>query len=519
MTIDSELLEKEEFSSRLRGSLYEFTKFFLKYMTQRDYVESRPSGRESHQIIICRELTKLTRLEVETARLIINVPPGHGKSLQVSMWIAWCLAQYADCNFLYISYSHDLAAKHTSFIKQIMSSQMYKYLFDVEISHDSRAKDKFKTTAGGSVCAFGSGGAITGQDAGLPALKRFSGAVVIDDPIKPDDANSAAIRDNVIKNYEETIRQRVRGFNVPIVFIGQRLHEADLAAFLIDGKDTRKWDRVILKSIDEAGNALYPEVFPLVDMLAMQDKSPYVFASQFQQDPLPAGGGLFKPEWFVELEEYPAITQTFITADTAETNKSYNDATVFSFFGVYEIESMGRKTGLNGLHWIDCVELRIEPKDLKDEFLDFWQECCRFKIQPSIAAIEKKSTGVTLISTLKEIRGITIRDIQRSRKSGSKTDRFLKMQPYIAEKRISINKDAKHKDVVLEHMRKITANETHRFDDIADTLSDAISIALIDKQIMAVTKDSSKNKEKEEYLRATMLKRINAGRTRNGRYS
>ena len=63
--------------------------------------------------------------------------------------------------------------------------------------------------------------------------------------------------------------------------------------------------------------------------------------------------------------------QTFITADTAETNKSYNDATVFSFWGVYEIETMGRKTANIGLHWIDCAEMRIEPKDLRDAFLDF----------------------------------------------------------------------------------------------------------------------------------------------------
>ena len=66
-------------------------------------------------------------------------------------------------------------------------------------------------------------------------------------------------------------------------------------------------------------------------------------------------------------------------ADTAETAKSYNDATVFSFWGVYEIESYGVKTGQYGLHWIDTLECRVEPKDLKGTFLEFWQQCMRYQ--------------------------------------------------------------------------------------------------------------------------------------------
>jgi predicted phage terminase large subunit-like protein len=504
-------VKKETEASKLRGSLLEFTRFFLKYLTQRDYILSQPKGRESHQIIICRELTKLTRLQIPSQRLTINVPPGHGKSLHVSMWIAWCFTHYPDCNFLYISYSHELASKHTSFIKQIMSSAMYQHLFDVKLRYDSRAKDHFMTEAGGAVAAFGSGGAITGRDAGLPGLDRFSGAVVMDDTIKPDEANSDAIRKSVIKNYEETIRQRVRGINVPIVNIGQRLHEDDIGAFLLSDRDTRKWDSVILKAIDEAGNALYPEVNPLSDLLAMEKKSPYVFASQYQQDPLPAGGGLYKTEDFIILDEEPDIKATFITADTAETSKSYNDATVFSFWGIYEIESLGRKTGDLGLHWLDCQEIRIEPKHLKDAFIDFWQECMTHKVIPRIAAIEKKSTGATLVSVLGEMRGLTVRAIERSRASGSKTDRFLQMQPLVASKLISFTKHARHAQMCIEHMSKITANDTHRHDDICDTAYDAVKIALIDKTIYSI---SSTESAKIGPL-GGLNKRIAAGMARN----
>jgi predicted phage terminase large subunit-like protein len=509
--------EKEEQASRLRGSLIEFTRYFFEYITGRKFIISIPTGRESHHITCCRALTSVMRLQI--LREIINLPPGCGKSTLVSMWAAWGWASYPDANYLYISYSHELATKHTSFIRSIVSSKMYRYLFNVEIDPDSRAKDSFKTIQGGSIKAFGSGGAITGQDAGLPGLSRFTGGVILDDAHKPDEAHSDTIRQGVIDNYDETIRQRCRGVNVPIIYIGQRVHEADLTDFFLSGKDVDEWHTTILKGLDDAGNALYPEMMPKEKLLALQEKSPYVFASQYQQDPLPAGGGLFRPEWFITLEEEPICLTTFITADTAETDKSWNDATVFSFWGIYEIETMGRKTGDLGVHWIDCLEIRIEPKDLKERFMDFYSNCVMYKKPPLMAAIEKKSTGVTLLSVLQELRGMSIRQIERSVSSGSKTQRFLEMQPFIASKRISFTRNARHMDNCIQHMSKITANNTHRHDDIADTLADAIRIALIEKTIYS---NDTKNEERKQILtnmNQSLQRKIKARTAQYGRYS
>ena len=475
--------EKEYLSAKLKGSLLEFTKTFYPVLTGREFIISSPLARESHHITIARALTQASRLEIPDQRLMINVSPGSGKSTLICFWVAWNLAQYPDCRFLYISYSKVLAAKHTETIKRIIQLPHYRYLFGVSIRHDSKAREYFQTTAGGAVAAFGSGGAITGQDAGLPGLDRMTGAVIIDDAHKPDEVHSDTIRDSVINNYRETIQQRSRGIFVPYIFMGQRLHEDDLAAYLLAGKDGYNWHRVILKSLDDTGNAMYPEINPLEMLLIKQERDPYVFASQYQQDPIPAGGALFKPEWFKMLDEEPKMLMTFITADTAETSKSYNDATVFSFWGIYEIDNFGIKTGEIGLHWIDCLEIRIEPKDLQSEFIQFWQGCMRHTTPPFIAAIEKKSTGVTLISVLDELRGIQIRDIERTRASGSKTQRFLTSQPYVSSGRISFTTDSRHAQMCIDHMSKITANDTHRHDDIADTLADAIKIALIDKTL------------------------------------
>lgn len=481
--------EKIRIAKELWGDLLLFTKVFFKYRTGRDFETPHPIGRMSHYKIISDELTNV--VYGKSRRLMINVPPGYGKSELVIHTIAWALSRFPDSSFLYISHSHDLASKHTYTIKQIIELPQYRELFDVRIKHDSSAKDNFKTNYGGAVVAFGSKGAITGHDGGRPYLDRFSGGVFIDDIHKPDEVHSDSIRENVKRNYIETIAPRARGENVPIVFLGQRLHEDDVPANLERGYDGENWKIVKLKALDDSGNALCPKLNSKEALLRKQEVTPYVFASQYQQNPQPAGGGIFKPEWFVLLDEEPKILTTFIVADTAETEKTYNDPTVFTFFGVYKIMNDNTESGIYGLHILDCVEDWFEPKDLKYKFMQFWQECMRHSVQPKVAAIEKKSSGSTLISVMREVQGLQILDIERTSKSGSKVSRFLNVQEYVASRRVSLPKFGRHTEKVVEHMRKITANDSHRHDDIADTVSDGIDLALISKVITAYSLDTT----------------------------
>jgi predicted phage terminase large subunit-like protein len=496
-------LDLLEYRTQLWGSLLHFCQVFYPMLSGRKFIISQPVGRESHFVTISKALTRCARLQ--SKHLIINVPPGHGKSIMVSMWVAWTLAKYPDSRYLYISYGKTLAAKHTEIIRRIINLPDYRALFDVSIRHDSKAKDFFQTTHGGVVAAFGASGSITGFDSGLPDLDRFSGATIIDDSHKPDEVHSDKIRQSVIENYRETIQQRTRGVNVPTIFIGQRLHEDDLPAYFIAGKDGHDWERVIIPAIDAAGNALYPEAFPLEILKTRKERDPYVFASQLQQDPIPAGGALYKEKNFVILRDTPTMLCTFITCDTAETSKSHNDASAFSFWGLYKITENGQDTGLLGLHWIDTLEVRVEPKDLYETFMDFYGDCMLFPVKPLIAAIEKKSTGVTLISILQDMRGLQIRDVKRTKASGSKTARFLEMQPIISAKLVSFTEGARHLDKCIKHMLKITANDSHAHDDIADTLYDAIKIGLIDRTIYI--EDTNSNSEKITRNLATSFNR------------
>lgn len=468
-----------EFKSKLLSSFLYFTQTFFKIKTGRDFVLSNPVGREPHQETIAKELVKIFNLEVR--REWMTLPPGHGKSTFLTYFFAWCFAHYPDCKFIYISYSADLAATHTANIKNVMELPMYRKIFGVEISNESSAKDNFMTNYGGAVKAYGSQGGITGQDAGLPNCDRFSGGVFMDDMHKPSEVFSDTMRQSVIDNYNQTIKPRPRGPNVCMIGIGHALHEDDLRNFLVTGRDGNKWEHLCLPARDDVGNILAPNLTTNEMLLAEEKFNPYVYWSQYQGKPQPAGGGIFKPEWFVLMEEYPEMLVTFITVDTAESTKDHADYSVFSFWGIYEIKYQSRKTGEYGLHWIDCYTDRIEPSELEGEFSIFYSKCLEFKTSPRFVAIEKKSTGVTLISTLNKVRGIEVRDIERTKSSGNKVARYFEAQPYVAKRLISLPKYAKHTTQCIDHMRKITANGTHAHDDIADTFYDAVKIGLIQK--------------------------------------
>lgn len=474
----------------LLGDFLLHCRYFFKLLTGREFIISSPVGRESHFVTVANCLTDCFYNPHQ--RDYIGIPPGHAKSTLVSLWVTWTMAHYPDSKYLYLSYSLDLASKHTETIRRIIQMPEYFKLFGIKICNDARGKEYFRNNFGGEVAAFGSAGGITGRDAGMPGLDRFSGALIMDDMHKPDEIHSDTLREKVIENYRGTIEQRLRGINVPMIFIGQRLHESDIANFLLSGQDGHRWKSVILKALDEAGNALYPEKDTKEALLIKQKHDIYNFASQFQQDPQPAGGALFKEDWFTTLYDDPEMICTFITADSAETSKSYNDATVFSFWGLYQIETMGQKTNEYALHWLDCYEIRVEPSEIKEEFLAFWNRCQMYKTAPIFAAIEKKSTGVTLLSVLQGLRGLQIRPIERNGTINNKTERFISMQPYAAAKKITFPIYGKHNANCIKHMSKITANDTHAFDDICDTAYDAIKIGLMDKTLIRAAQTTNK---------------------------
>ena len=236
---------------KLQGSLLDFTQVFFKLRTGRLFELSQPDGRESHYITIIRELVKVAR--GETKRLIINVPPRYGKTELLIHFVAWTMSINPDSNYIYVSYSHSLAKKQTQTIRSFMQMPHYRKIFGVELRDDTSAKDNFETKQGGSVYAAGAGGTITGRGAGIKSHDGFGGCIVIDDIHKPDEVSSDTIREGINDWYYNTLQSRINSPNTPVIFIGQRLHEDDLAAHLINSGE---WKTLIIPAIDPAGNAL-----------------------------------------------------------------------------------------------------------------------------------------------------------------------------------------------------------------------------------------------------------------------
>jgi hypothetical protein len=95
---------------------------------------------------------------------------------------------------------------------------------------------------------------------GLDDLDRklnFGGAIIIDDPVKPDDADSDTLREKVNNRYDSTIKNRVNSRNTPIIVIMQRLHPMDLSGYLQRDDEEDEWEVIELPCIKKDGTALW----------------------------------------------------------------------------------------------------------------------------------------------------------------------------------------------------------------------------------------------------------------------
>lgn len=480
-----ELTQAELTKVKLQASFLDYIRVFYPLMTGVPFTLSDPPGRESHYITMARELRKV--FDGETQRLIINLPPRYGKTTMLVYWISWCFARYPDCNFIYASYVKSLATEQTQLLRRIITSRHFFSIFGFKVAQDSSAKDDFKTAGAegfgpGHCMSVGVDGAVVGFGAGIQSVDRFGGCIIIDDPIKPTEGTSETVRNSTKDWYHSTLKTRLNNpSKTPIILICQRVHEDDLSAHLIEQGG---WTLVSIPAIDAAGNPLDPQKHTIQQLRELERQSSYNFAAQYMQTPAPAGGGLFKTADFKLLDTEPDILMTFITVDSAETEAAWNDATVFSMWGLYKIVIGGYDTGQYGLHWMDCVEIRVEPKDLESEFLSFYSDCMRHRIKVTASVIEKKSSGVTLVSMLKRVPGLRVIALDRNASGGSKTARFIDCQPFVSSGRISLPALGKHTDLCLTHMGKITANNSHRHDDIADTMQSAIQVTLIEGSLL-----------------------------------
>lgn len=308
----------------------DFYTFTQKMFLARKGVEMRLNF---HQRLICEALEKVVL--GKTKRLIINIPPRSGKTeISVLNFVAWATGLFPDSEWIHVSYSKRLASNNTYGIREIMRNEAYKEIFPyVEIKSDSDAKDEFRTNYGGIIYATGSDGSITGRGAGGMS-GRFQGGIIIDDPHKPGEANSELVRSGVLNWFQETLESRKNNPDTPIIVIMQRLHEEDLAGWLINGGNGEEWETLVVPAINEDGTSFWERQFPLEMLERLERTNPYVFAGQYLQLPAPKDGGTFKPANIQIIDALPHGIKWIRGWDLASTVKKTSDYTSSTKLGI-----------------------------------------------------------------------------------------------------------------------------------------------------------------------------------------
>ncbi len=447
--------------------------------------------------------------------LVINVPPGAGKTELTTNLIARGLALNPRSRFLYLSFSQSLVEDVSATARNIVKSVDFQQFWVVEVSKTTDSKASWKTLVdgfeAGHVYAASTKGQVTGRRAGTLADDGFTGCIILDDPLKPEDAFSLAGRNNANRVLLSTVNSRKARSDTPIIMIMQRLHVEDPTNFVMTGNVPGDWTQVSIPALiddayisklpefiqklipldverDEKGRQSYwPQKESLKSLLQLEkggmDKngavvSRYTFASQYMQSPKKLGGDLIKAEWFGYYRELPQLLWRAIISDTAQKVKEHNDFSVFLLIGL----------GVDGkLYLIDQIRGKWEAPELNRQakaFIDKHKTYTSATRPIRKMKVEDKASGTQLIQTLGTYASIPIIPVQRSI---DKLTRFMDVQVHIEnnyqdspdDRFVMLPMGAAWVAPFIEECESFNAAMTHDHDDQVDTLIDAIDEAVL----------------------------------------
>ncbi len=458
-----------------------------------------------HHHLIAYEIDRLIQRAQDgkpTQNIIFNLPPGGSKTEMAMNIIPRGLALNPRSRFLYLSFSDSLVTDVSSTARTIVKSRQYQELWPVAISSDTDAKGSWKTDIegfeGGHIYAASMGGQVTGRRAGRMS-KDFNGLIVLDDPLKPEDAFSDTKRTAANRKLLNTVKSRKAKSDTPIILIMQRLHSDDPTQFILDGNMGGKWrhvnipaliDDAFIKTLppsiaklvptdverdDKGRQSYWPSKESLLSLLELEkggnDKdgqkvSRYTFHSQYMQAPTKLGGGLIKSDYFGRYNSLPPLKWLAIFADTAQKTKEHNDYSVF----------MAAGEGMDGnLYIVDVLRGKWEAPDLLVKAKLFITKHNDNADTPRLryVAIEDKSSGTGLIQSLKRDNGVVIKAVQRNT---DKLTRFMDAHPIIEDGRVFIPSQSLWVNDFISEAEAFSADMSHDHDDQIDPLIDFINI-------------------------------------------
>lgn len=436
-------------------SQHYFTRFFFKAL------EGHPFRVGRHHKLIDDTLDKV--IDGSIPRLIVNEPPGYSKTLQcVHMFVARGFALNPRARFLHTSYSRDLVNQNSAVILDILRLPEYQWLWSRSLRKDTSAKSLWRTPEGGAFKASPAGGALTGFRAGTmddaeededfdedleqigEAGEGFSGALIIDDPLKPDDASSDIKRDFVNARYMNTFRSRLAHERVPIVVTMQRIHRRDFSHHLLTGGGGEAFHHLMLPVLIDRAKG-YPTEFthgievqhdledgPLwslkhnLEQIEVLKKDSRVYSAQYGQNPSDNDNAIFSPAYFRSYEVRPRTLSIAITVDPSAGRTQRSDRTAMPVIGV---DAQGNKYLLDGY----CHRMKLSER---------WEHLKRLWLRWSKATgVMNVTVGyeqyglqadIEYIQERQEIEGVRfpVKEVNWVREgSQSKEDRIQRLEP------------------------------------------------------------------------------------------
>jgi len=413
----------------------------------------------SHLIALSEALEAIERGELK--RLIVLMPPRHGKSELISLrFPCWYLARHPEDYMVQAGYAESIALTHSRQSRDIfISLEMTKLFPDIRhrperpgqeiIVPERQAAHEWGTKQGGSYYAVGIGGGLTG---------RGFNVGIIDDPVKDEEeATSQTIRDRVWDWYQRVFRTRAEP-DAAIIVVMTRWHQDDLVGRLLKQAQgdsaSDQWEILHFKAIQD-GQALWPERYPIEVLEKIRSSiGGRAFESLYQGSPTIAGGQIIKREWWRYFGEFPHFIRKLHSWDTAFKDKTQNDYSVCTVWG----ESQ------NGYYLLDVWRGRVEFPELKRVAVALYERDI-----PDVVIVEDKASGQSLIQELQRNTRIPVLpvkvDINKVARANSAT-------PLIEAGRVFLPENAPW---LFDYIEELSAfpNATH--DDQVDSTTQALA--------------------------------------------
>jgi predicted phage terminase large subunit-like protein len=453
-----------------------------------------------HFDAICQHLQAVT--EGKISRLLINVPPGSGKSSLISvLWPVWEMIRRPSEKWLFFSHREDLADRDSIRRRLVITSSWFQDQWPIELRPDQNQKGMYTNMAGGSHLSSGTS-AVTG----------FRGSrLILDDPNSTTEMSSELQRTSLLNWINLQWSTRGNDGHVKVV-IQQRSHEADVTGHLltqskIPGGDSWCHLRISMEydpdtrctteigwsdPRTEKGELMDPSRFTRdpaeknkTNVVAEKIRlGSYGWSGQYQQEPTPFGGGIFKRAWlrsydrdkeWIEIADgrkfnlweqwrFATVDLAISTKDLVKTDPDY---TVIAVWCVFQDHPHGPNIFL-----LDVIRERMEGPDIEKK-IEAVAETWKLPMVLVETIGYQLSTAQSLIR-----RGVPVREASTKldaayRIEKDKTSRAIAATPLMENMRFWVPRYATWKaDWEAEHM--IFPNGSH--DDQVDTTSMAVGL-------------------------------------------